>query len=209
LSAGTPLDDQDGVSRGGEPERAAHRIEHVLGGTTLYARGRDIEESETAVQFSKETCKWTMLGPAAEVHRSDERRVVLDALQDADEPMSPREIADLTGQSHEAVRQMLVRMAKAGEVARPKTGRYASVPPVTGVTGVTADAEALDSDEERVSEPPVTPVTGGVTVKRCPCGEAARPGQRDCPRCHAESNRKYRKKQRAELQRLRAKESLN
>ena len=35
-------------------------------GTTLYVRGRDIEEAEHAVSFDKHSCKWTILGSASE-----------------------------------------------------------------------------------------------------------------------------------------------
>ena len=31
-------------------------------GATLYGRGRDIEEIESAVEFNKETCRWHVLG---------------------------------------------------------------------------------------------------------------------------------------------------
>ena len=43
-------------------------------GATLYARGRDIEEVEHAVLFSGDTCRWTILGEAAEVRRSETRK---------------------------------------------------------------------------------------------------------------------------------------
>ena len=46
-------------------------------GTTLYVRGRDIEEAEHAVTFDKHRCRWTILGTAAEVHRSNERGKIL------------------------------------------------------------------------------------------------------------------------------------
>ena len=36
-------------------------------GATLYGRGRDVEEIEKAVSFDKQTCRWTILGAAAEV----------------------------------------------------------------------------------------------------------------------------------------------
>jgi hypothetical protein len=54
------------------------------GNVTLFAKGRDIEESETAVQFNKNTCRWSILGEAAEVHRSAERQKILAALDDAE-----------------------------------------------------------------------------------------------------------------------------
>jgi hypothetical protein len=93
-------------------------------GATLYGRGRDIEEIETAVEFDAATCRWRVLGAAADVHRSDERKVILETLADASEPLSPREVADLTGHSYDAVRQMLARMAKQGEVAKSGRGHY-------------------------------------------------------------------------------------
>jgi predicted ATP-dependent serine protease len=93
-------------------------------GATLYGRGRDIEEIETAVEFDVATCRWRVLGAAVDVHRSDERKVILETLADASEPLSPREVADLTGHSYDAVRQMLARMAKQGEVAKRGRGHY-------------------------------------------------------------------------------------
>jgi RecA-family ATPase len=38
-------------------------VKRKAGTYTLYARGRDIEEKETALQFEKRTCRWTILGP--------------------------------------------------------------------------------------------------------------------------------------------------
>ncbi len=46
-------------------------------------RGRDIPEIETAVQFDKDTCRWSILGAAAEVRRTDERGEILELLKDA------------------------------------------------------------------------------------------------------------------------------
>ena len=94
-------------------------------GTTLYGRGRDIEEIETAVQFDKLLCRWRVLGEAEEVRKTDERSVILALLKDADEPMSPAEVADATGMARNNVKQLLFKMAKAGEVVKVKgRGRY-------------------------------------------------------------------------------------
>jgi hypothetical protein len=57
-------------------------------------------------------------------------------------PMTPREIADVTGQSYDAVRQTLTRMCKVGEVQREKSGRYFAcdtVDPCHNGHNVTAD----------------------------------------------------------------------
>ena len=49
-------------------------------GTSLYVRGRDVEEAEHAITFDKHACRWTILGNAEEAHRSNERSRILAAL---------------------------------------------------------------------------------------------------------------------------------
>lgn len=93
-------------------------------GATIYGRGRDIEEIESAVEFNKGDCRWFVMGQASEVRCTDERSAVLNALFDADEPMGPREISIATGANRNSVDQLLYKMAKAGEVRKAKRGRY-------------------------------------------------------------------------------------
>ena len=94
-------------------------------GTTLYGRGRDIEEIETAVQFDKHSGRWSVLGAASEVRRSDERALILEVLREAEEPMTPSDLAVATGGKLNNVKQLLFKMSKAGEVTKLKgRGRY-------------------------------------------------------------------------------------
>jgi len=65
-----------------------------------------------------------VLGEASEVRRSDERSAIVTALCDSPEPMSPREVSDAAGLPYANVRQLLVRMHKAGEVEKVKRGLY-------------------------------------------------------------------------------------
>src|SRR5207245_2096837 len=51
-------------------------------GTTLYIRGRDVEEQEHAVKFDPETCRWTILGDAGEIQQTYTRRKLSAALQE-------------------------------------------------------------------------------------------------------------------------------
>jgi hypothetical protein len=107
------------------------------GGITLYGRGRDIEEIETAVKFDRVDGSWSILGPANDVRRSDERTEILRALRGADQALSPLQVSKQTGQSHDAVRQTLARMWQAGEVQRrgeASTSLLTLLPPVTTVT---------------------------------------------------------------------------
>ena len=91
-------------------------------GKTLYVRGRDVEEKETAVIFTAGA--WTVLGEASDVRRSDERSVIIEALKDNREPMTPTEVAAVLGKQTNNIKQLLFKMAKAGELHRVGKGRY-------------------------------------------------------------------------------------
>ena len=95
------------------------------GSVTLSARGRDIEESETALQFNKEACRWTVLGAAAEVHRSNERGRIVAALTGVTDGLGVKEIMTLGEfRSRGAVDVLLGKMVKDGEVERVGRGLY-------------------------------------------------------------------------------------
>jgi hypothetical protein len=91
-------------------------------GITLFARGRDVEEKVSALAFNAGL--WTLTGDAAEVRRTDERTVILEALHDADAEMSPSDLCAATGMTSNSLRQLLFKMAKAGEVVKAGYGRY-------------------------------------------------------------------------------------
>ena len=91
-------------------------------GITLYGRGRDVPEKDTALTF--DSGLWTIQGDAAEVHRSKERSLILSALRDATEPWKPNVIADVTGMKPGNVRGLLIKMVASGEVQKTGHGQY-------------------------------------------------------------------------------------
>lgn len=91
-------------------------------GITLYVRGRDVEEKESAMKFTGGL--WNVTGEADVVRRSDERGNILVTLEAATEPMTPSELADVTGMKNGNIRKLLFSMAKAGEVQKSGRGRY-------------------------------------------------------------------------------------
>ena len=99
-------------------------LDRDANGATVYGRGRDIEQIETAVEFNKEACRWFVIGEAAQVRRTDERRAILTILEDADEPMGPSDLAALTSSKNGNVRKLLHMMMKAGEVRKVGYGLY-------------------------------------------------------------------------------------
>jgi hypothetical protein len=96
-------------------------------GTTLYGRGRDIEEIETAMRF--DGGRWSILGDADEVRKSDERRKIVAALKEACDELTPMAIAKTIGAKVENVRVLLRKMFASGEVIQPRIGYYAAPAP--------------------------------------------------------------------------------
>ncbi len=108
-------------------------------GTVLDVRGRDVESRELAIEFSKESCRWRILGTATEVHMSDQRGRVLAALEDADEGLAVAEIVVAAQlRSRNAADILLFKMAKAGTIERVKRGVY-------GLPGTVAKLAAKNS----------------------------------------------------------------
>jgi hypothetical protein len=91
-------------------------------GTTLYGRGRDIEEIETAMR--SDAGRWSILGDADEVRKSDERRKIVAALKEAGDEQTPTDIAKLTGMKVQNVRVLLRKMVASGDVMQPRVGFY-------------------------------------------------------------------------------------
>lgn len=97
-------------------------LDRSSNGITLYVRGRDVEEKETALRFTGGF--WEVIGEAHSVQMSDERREILEVLERAEEPMSPTEVGDALGKSARNIKKMLFTMAKAGEVIKEGRGSY-------------------------------------------------------------------------------------
>lgn len=92
-------------------------------GTTLYVRGRDVDERESALTFTAGI--WSLSGDASAIRTTAERRAILVALEEAAEPMSPTDLAAVTRMSSGNIRFLLHKMVQADEVRREARGRYA------------------------------------------------------------------------------------
>lgn len=83
----------------------------------LHIHGRDVEDSETALQWSKEFCTWSILGDAKDYTLSKERREILDTL-DETEPMTPKEVAEVTNKNRGTVRRLLMELKNNEQVIK-------------------------------------------------------------------------------------------
>lgn len=109
-------------------------------GVTLYARGRDVQETEIAVYFDKDTCEWRSLGDAADLRKAKETNAIVIALREAGREMTVPEIVEKTGLRRETVYVSVGRLENRGEIKKVKRGVY----------------QALDADGRRTE--PATPM---------------------------------------------------
>jgi len=91
-------------------------------GITLYVRGRDVDEKESALSFNSGT--WSIQGDAAKLRTTSERLAILAVLESASEPMTPNDIAAAGQMKSNNVRFLLHKMVEADEVRREGRGKY-------------------------------------------------------------------------------------
>jgi hypothetical protein len=115
----------------------------------LHVDGRDIEQpTELALKFDQNTATWAIVGDAEEYRLSEGRRAILRVLENADEPLSPKEIAEITDAKYGATREMLSQMVKDGQVKN--LGRGAYLLPDKSQNNAD-DADSLTNSERNVS----------------------------------------------------------
>jgi hypothetical protein len=97
----------------------------------LHVDGRDIEQpAELALRFDQNAANWAIVGDAEAYRVSEQRAAIVRVLENADEPLGPKEIAEITGAKYGATREMLSQMVKDGQAKNLGRGRY--VLPETG-----------------------------------------------------------------------------
>jgi len=99
----------------------------------LHGKGRDLIEVEKAMSFDKEACLWRVEGDAVPVRRSEERTLIIDAITEAGEPLTPTDIAAATHMRVQNVKFLLRKLLDDGAIEKATYGRY-------GTPGVSASA---------------------------------------------------------------------
>jgi RecA-family ATPase len=91
---------------------------------TLHGKGRDLIDFEKALTFDRQSCRWRIVGEAAEVKRSAERNAILEAIREAGEPIGPGVIAAETGMRVVNVKKLVAKLFKEGAIEKPSYGHY-------------------------------------------------------------------------------------
>jgi RecA-family ATPase len=93
-------------------------------GYSLHGKGRDLLDFEKALSFDRHSCRWRIVGEAAEVKRSSERATVLAVITEAAEPIGPTDIAGETGMKVVNIKKLLAKLVKEGAIEKIAHGRY-------------------------------------------------------------------------------------
>lgn len=106
----------------GGPDTIMLLTTHIDGRSVLLGKGRDIEEYEWEAQFSKETCKWKIVGELSVQQSTETKTKIIEAISAGKN--SPKCIAEHSRLSPENVRQALPRLVKEGQVIKVERGVY-------------------------------------------------------------------------------------
>jgi DNA-binding transcriptional ArsR family regulator len=87
---------------------------------TLFITGKEIEEKTLALRFDQ--YRWRLLN--VDEPLSEERRKIFEAIKVLGGKAKPKDIADYTGLSRPAVRQLLIKMLDAKVITRNAQGVY-------------------------------------------------------------------------------------
>lgn len=125
----------------------------------LSITGRDVEEVEHALTFDEGT--WTLLaGPGSEWAISSERRRVLQLLREHG-AQTPKSVAVSLGLSHPNAKQLLRRMALAGQIHSNGRGDYSALSPLSPLSPQAPDLQLYTHLVSPEVSPTCHPVTAG------------------------------------------------
>jgi|AGTN01.1.fsa_nt_gi RecA-family ATPase len=93
-------------------------------GGILSITGRDLEEQELAVEFDKATCQWAAKGDATKYQLGKERLEILEYLEQSDEAVGPKEVAQALGKKEENIKVLMRRMFQQGQIGNQERGKY-------------------------------------------------------------------------------------
>lgn len=90
----------------------------------LIVSGRDVESNAFALKFNDRNLTWEILGNADEIKSTAQQQKLYNALKEADGPLGPRDLAEITELNTGYIKKILPKLIKSGEVKRIDRGKY-------------------------------------------------------------------------------------
>jgi len=90
----------------------------------LHVTGRDVMESEYAVEFDETGCVWRVAGKLSEVKMTAEREEIYELIKSYGRPMRTGEISDALGKTKSNISKMLGKMVKDDVLVSISYGVY-------------------------------------------------------------------------------------
>jgi hypothetical protein len=101
------------------------RTDRMQPEATLSIDGREVEAQELTLEYDPDTGEWELLGDANLYSTSDERRQIINYLENQPEPKSPKEVAEALGKNHSTTRNNMRNMAGDRQLVLVSRGKYA------------------------------------------------------------------------------------
>ncbi len=146
-----PLDELSGSTGLSGGVDSALILKRVRGSSnaTLIVTGRDVDDQELALQWNEDVAGWSITGDAPHSDLSETRQKIRRALEEAGEPLGPKEVAVATGLKVDVVKVQLPKMSDDEQIEKLARGKYA----VTSVTSDTLSGEGEVATEDSVDQP--------------------------------------------------------
>lgn len=89
----------------------------------LFITGRDVEEQELALNLNMPV-GWELLGEAREYEITKERREILEAFAQSNEPLSPKEVAEMLGKKTGSIQRLIGKLVSEELLKNISYGKY-------------------------------------------------------------------------------------
>ncbi len=120
--------------------------------------GRDVEQQEFILEFDTKMLSWRLVGKAAEIQSTEKKQKIFDALKEAEEGLTPTNLANATGLKIHYIKKVLLTLLKEGSVIKLDRGIYKGTYGTNGTKGTNGTNGTTDEiDIDVPSKVPVVP----------------------------------------------------
>jgi len=103
---------------------ATESVGHGPSFAALHVTGRDVEANSYKLTFDDKTLSWTLKDEAYDLKLSNQQRKIVEACKEATGPLTPTEIAKISGLELQYVKNTLPKLVEKGDLKKPDRGEY-------------------------------------------------------------------------------------